>query len=403
MAWQALVANRLRTTLSLLGMTLGIFSIITVFAVVDSLENSIRDSVERVGNDIVYVQKWPWGGGGGSYPWWKYFQRPEPTYEEMGKLERRLTTADYMAYYMVVTANLNYRSNTADGVGVVGVSHDYMSIWQVPIEGGRYFSPVESNSGRPVAVIGSDIAEGLFPGLSPIGKDIRILGEKVRVIGVLEREGSKLVGESHDELILVPVNYMRRKVNENQIQGTSIMVKALPGVTIDQLKDDLEGSMRGIRRLRPKVENDFALNEITVLNNGMEQLFGVIGIAGMIIGGFALLAGGFGIANIMFVSVSERIGQIGIQKALGARRRFILFQFLTEATFLSVIGGVLGLLIVWGIVVIANSTMEFALMLSMNNVITGLVISAVIGLLFGLIPALNASRLDPVEAIRANS
>lgn len=401
LAGGALKSNPLRSVLSLLGMTLGIFSIITVFAAVDSLEKSIRDSVEQVGSDIIYVQKWPWGGGGPDYPWWKIFQHPEPSYEEMQKLDSRLTTAEAITFMFNMRANLNYRSNVIQNANIGGVSHDYIKIWQVPIERGRYFSANESASGTNVALIGSDIAEGMFGALDPIGKEVRILGEKVRIIGIFEKEGEKLIGESHDEFFVLPVKFMLRKVNEEQFQ-TTIMIKAKEGVEIDRLTDDVEGAMRSIRRLRPIVENNFAINEISIIQNSLDSLFSVIGLGGIIIGGFALLAGGFGIANIMFVSVNERINQIGIQKALGARRQFILLQFLVESIILSILGGAIGMLLTGLAVYIANQNFEFEFILSMDNIILGLVISSVIGIIFGIIPAIRASVKDPVEAMRAN-
>ncbi len=402
MSAQALRANPLRSTLSLLGMTLGIFSIIFVFSVVDSLERSVRSSIESVGSDVLYIQKWPWGGGGGEYPWWKYFQRPEPKYEEMAKLGDRITTEGAMSFLVNISANLNYRNNTVDNVGIMGVSHEYLDIWPTPMAQGRYFSPQESESGKNVAVIGHDVARGLFGSLDPIGKRIRILGEKVRIIGVFEKEGEKLIGESQDELVLLPVEFMLRKVNEDELQ-TTIMVKARDGVSVDQLQDDVEGAMRGIRRLRPRAENDFAINEISVLQNSTEAIFSGLGLIGLIIGGFALLAGGFGIANIMFVSVSERVGQIGIQKALGARRNFILYQFLSESVLLSLMGGIIGLLITGALVWVARSVTDFPLALSGGNILTGVVISVMIGLVFGLIPAIKASGMNPVDAIREGS
>ncbi len=402
MSAQALRANPLRSTLSLLGMTLGVFSIIFVLSVVDSLERSVRSSIESVGSDVLYIQKWPWGGSGGEYPWWKYFQRPEPKYEEMAKIQDRITTEGAMSFLVNISANLNYENNTVDNVGVMGVSHAYLDIWPTPMAEGRYFSPQESGSGRNVAVVGSDVAEGLFGSINPIGKRIRILGEKVRIIGVFEKEGEKLIGESQDQLVLLPVEFMLRKVNEDELQ-TTIMVKAREGVPVERLQDDVEGAMRGIRRLRPRAENNFAINEISVLQNSTEAIFSGLGMIGLIIGGFALLAGGFGIANIMFVSVSERVGQIGIQKALGSRRNFILYQFLAESVLLSLLGGIIGLLVTGGLVWIARSASGFELMLSGGNITTGIVISVLIGLIFGLIPAIKASGMNPVEAIRAGN
>lgn len=400
----SLKANRVRSILSLLGMTLGIFSIVITFSIVDSFTGSIKDSMESVGNDVVYIQKWPWGGGGGGgeFKWWKYFQRPEPSYEEARKLEDRLRHAKDVAFMMVMGGNLNYRSNTVSGVRLNGISHPYMDIWKFNIANGRYFSAQESHNGRNVAVIGSDVAEGLFGGMDPIGKQIRILGEKLTVIGVIEKEGSKMIGESHDEQVLMPVNFMRRKVNENQIGGTAIMVKAQEGVGVEQLKSEIQGVMRGVRRLRPRAEDDFSLNEISVIQSSAEMVFQVLWVAGLVIGGFALIAGGIGVANIMFVSVAERISQIGVQKALGAKSKFILAQFLSEAVILSMIGGFLGLLVTWIALYLIRTYADMDVDMSVANMLSGVLTSAGIGVVFGLFPALNASRKDPVEAMRAS-
>lgn len=403
MAFQSLRANTLRSVLSLLGITLGIFSIISIFAFVDSMSKSLTESIQSVGSDVVYVQKMSWGGEDGEFKWWKYFQRPEPSVDEMKKLQRRMTHAKAVAYIAGISGNLNYRNNITEGVTLVGVTHEYDQIWDIVIEQGRYFSPLESNNRRAVAILGSDVSDGLFGTDNPIGKEIRILGEKVTVIGVLQKEGSKMFGDSHDNRVVLPASFMLRKVNEHQLHQTSIMVKAKDGVSLDQLKDELRGYLRGIRRLRPIAEDNFSLNEISVLQNGVAAMFDGIWLGGIVIGGFSLLAGGFGIANIMFVSVSERMGQIGIQKALGARANFIMYQFLSEATILSVVGGIIGLFFSWLVILIVDAAFEdFNLILSTQNIIIGILVSAFIGAVFGLIPAINASKKDPVEAIRAN-
>lgn len=400
-AMQSLKANRMRSFLSLLGMTLGIFSIIVVFSIVDTFTKSIKASIESVGSDVVYVQKWPWSGGPG-VAWWKIFQWPEPTTEEFEKLESRLNTAEFTAIVLGIRGNLNFRNNVTENVRMNGVSADYNQIWQIEIAEGRYFSEIESSHGKPVVVLGYEVAQGLFGGLDPVGRQIRVLGEKVTVIGVVTKEGSKMIGESHDELILMPVNFMRRKINERSVGGGAIMVKAKPGISLEQLKSEIEGIMRGVRRLRPKADDNFSLNEISIIQQSISGLFTVLWWAGLIIGGFALLAGGFGVANIMFVSVAERTSQIGVQKALGARSKFILAQFMGEAIILSVIGGILGLTLTYLVITIVNARFDIELILSFKNILIGVFTSALIGLLFGLFPALNASRKDPVEAMRAN-
>jgi putative ABC transport system permease protein len=251
--------------------------------------------------------------------------------------------------------------------------------------------------------LGASIAEGLFPTSVAVGKSISSLGRTFTVIGLLEREGASLIGESHDEQVLVPAAYLRTLVDERNSGGSNIMVQAAPGQTISELKSEIRGYMRSIRKLKPQAEDNFALNESSSLSAGLDQMFGIIGLAGTIIGGFSVLVGGFGIANIMFVSVRERTGQIGIQKALGARKSFVLAQFLVESVLLSLIGGLIGLMGVGLLVLAARHFTEFDVAMTWLNALQGLGISAVIGLLAGVVPAYIGARLDPVEAIRVNT
>ncbi len=404
-AMHALSVNKLRTTLSLLGITIGIFTIISVFTLVDSLERTIRNSVSSLGSDVVYVQKWPWGGGGGEYPWWKYFQRPEPSFREYQKLEKRTSTIDKMAFAYGINRTLKYHRNSIENATILPVSHDYYDIWPYELSQGRYFSPLESKSGSPVAVIGAEISEGLFGEQNPLDKEVKVMGRKVRIIGTFKKQGKSLVGQNIDEFMLVPVNFARGLMNVNEQEGAFIMALARPGVEVSEMKDDLRGGMRSIRKLQPKAEDDFALNEISVLSAGIDALFGVVSLAGGVIGMFSILVGGFGIANIMFVSVRERTNQIGIQKSLGAKNYFILLQFLLESVVLCLIGGLLGLAIIFIAIELlqtfAGEALEgFALKMSLNNILVGVLLSVAIGIISGFIPAYSASRLNPVDAIR---
>ncbi len=399
-AVHALTVNKLRTILSLLGVTIGIFTIITVFTIVDSLERNIRDSVSELGSNVVYVQKMPWGAEGGEYKWWKYFQRPEPDYRELLLLQKRVSSADAMAFAFGLNTTLKYYGNSVENATVIPVSHEYYDIWSYDLAEGRYFSEMESKSGPPIAVLGADIAEGLFGVQGAIGKEIKMLGRKVRVIGVFEKQGQSLVGQDVDASVLIPVNFARTLMNLNDRNGAFIMAAAKPGVDMVELKDELRGAMRSIRKLKPKADDNFALNEISVISNGLDIMFSIIGAAGAIIGGFSILVGGFGIANIMFVSVRERTNQIGIQKSLGAKNYFILLQFLLESVVLCLVGGCIGLLAVYTGILIAGSNIDFNLSLSLANVFQGIGISVLIGVISGFIPAWIASRLNPVDAIR---
>jgi len=269
------------------------------------------------------------------------------------------------------------------------------------LEAGRYFTPVESHRGNNVAIIGTDIADQLYQGIDPIGKKIKIFGRKLDIIGVTKKEGESVFGDSKDNRIFIPINYGRSVLDVRNI-GSTILVMGKPGISNDRMKDELVGIMRSIRKLPPRADDSFAINETDIISKGFDSLFAVIAMVGWFIGGFSLLVGGFGIANIMFVSVKERTNQIGIQKSLGAKNYFILLQFLFEAIFLSLMGGVVGLLIVYILTFFSESMLNFELSLTFANIFLGVVVSALIGLVSGFIPSYQASRLNPVDAMRSS-
>lgn len=399
-AINALVVNKVRTMLSLLGITIGIFSIISVFTVFDSLENAIKSEINSLGSNVLFIQKWPWAMGG-DYPWWKYYNRPEPKVSEMEELQKRSSTIEASAFMLAVNRNIYYKNNEMQSIPIWSISQDYNKIMPFDLEAGRYFTPVESHRGNNVAIIGTDIADQLFQGIDPIGKKIKIFGRKLDVIGVTKKEGESIFGDSKDNNVFITINYGRSVLDVRKI-GSTILVMAIPGISNDQMMDELTGIMRSIRKLPPRADDSFAINETDIISKGFDSLFAVIAMVGWIIGGFSLLVGGFGIANIMFVSVKERTNQIGIQKSLGAKNYFILWQFLFEAIFLAIMGGIIGLLIVYIFTLFSESILNFELTLTMGNILLGVIVSAIIGLVSGLIPSYSASRLDPVEAMRSN-
>ncbi len=402
-AFHSLVDNKTRTFLSLLGISIGIFAIISVFTVIDALENKVRNSVKSLGENVIYIQKWSWEFGS-DYPWWKYANRPLPKYSEMEEIRRSLNNANAVAF--AVSSNnktIKYQNFSAEGTTITGASYDYNKIKSFELREGRYFSPSESNNGRSCAIIGAVIADNLFPSTSPLGKDITILGRKVGIIGVFEKEGESIIGNSIDNEVLIPINYARNLIDiRSEKAQPFIMVQGKAGVTNMELKDELRGVMRSIRSLKPIEEDNFSLNEASLLSSRLDSLFSLIGTAGWIIGGFSIMVGGFGIANIMFVSVKERTNIIGIQKSLGAKNYFILFQFLIESVILSLIGGGIGLLVIFIGTIISNLAFDFGILLSSENILLGLTVSGITGVLSGFIPAYKASKMDPVEAIRSN-
>lgn len=399
-AFQAIVVNKIRTILSLLGITIGIFCIISVFTIFDSMEMAITENIESLGSNVLFIQKWPWSSGG-DYPWWKYYQRPEASLEDMKEIQKRSNLTESTAFMVGVSKTVKYQSNYMEGVSILGVSQDYIDVMPFTLNQGRYFSPLESNTGKNVAIIGYNVWDNLFQEADPIGRKVKIMGRNIEIIGVTAKEGEDMFGNSNDDNVLLPINYFKSLVDIRDMDAT-IVVKAKTLVSNDELRDELTGIMRSVRKLKPSAEDNFAINETSVITEGFNSLFNTIAIVGWIIGGFSLLVGGFGIANIMFVSVKERTNIIGIQKALGAKNYFILFQFLNESVVLSLIGGAVGLLIVFLLTLIVSSVFDFDLILTWGNIWLGTLVSAAIGLISGIVPAYSASRLDPVEAMRSN-
>ncbi|MFA5780718.1 MAG: ABC transporter permease [Bacteroidales bacterium] len=398
----ALRVNKLRTFLSLLGITIGIFTIISVFTVFDSMEKTIRSSVESLGNNVLFVQKWPWSFGS-DYAWWKYMNRPVPKIADMEAIQKKSMGYESVAFEANTSKTVEHLNNSIEGAIVIAVSRDYDKTMSVDIEEGRYFSEIESTAGKNVAIIGSFIAENLYENTDPIGKNIKIFGRKMKVIGLLKKKGENLFGDNSDKEVILPVNYVRNILDiRSDAMDPVIIVKAKAGVSNDELKDELTGILRSEHRLKPLAEDDFSINETSLLTKGFDSLFSVISMVGWLIGGFSILVGGFGIANIMFVSVKERTSIIGIQKSLGAKRYFILFEFLFEAIILSLVGGIVGLLLVYAGTLLVSALFDITFTLGMGNIMRGIIISGVIGLVSGFIPAYKASRMNPVDAIRAN-
>ncbi len=389
--------NKVRTLLSLLGITIGIFCVISVLSVFDSMEKKIKTSIESLGDNVLYIQKWPWLFTS-NYPWWKYINRPVPTLNELKAIQERSLSCGAAAFISGTSRTVKSDRRSLKDVTVMAVSHDYEKLRTLELAEGRYFSPLESSAGRNVVLLGSEIAGKLFEDQSAAGKSIKIYGRRAEVIGVFKKEGNNL-GESLDQQVMVPVLYANNLLDIDR--DGAIVVKPRDGIPKEELKDEITGIMRSLRKLKPGAEDNFAINEISVISNKFDEFFTIMSLIGWVIGGFSLLVGGFGIANIMFVSVKERTNIIGIQKALGAKNYFILLQFLFESVFLSLLGGLSGLLIIFLLSLLATYALDFELMLSLGNILLGLSVSILIGLLSGIIPSWSASRMDPVEAMRS--
>lgn len=400
-ALHTMYVNKVRTFLSTLGITIGIFCIIAVLAVVESFESNLHQSVESLGNDVVFVEKMPWTFGPG-YKWWKYMSRPNASIEELKNIEEKSELSEAQMLTISISGKtVKNGSNSASGIDIQGVTHDYYLVRNFNLYQGRYFTENESENGALTAIIGYNLAQTLFPNTEFVGKSIKISGIKFNVIGVFTQEGESMIGNSMDNVIVIPVNAASKFVRINSDDAQSrIHVKA-GKAGIPALEQELNGIMRSKRKLKPGQEENFALNKITLITQQLDKTFVTVNIAGWIIGLFAMLVGGFGIANIMFVSVKERTNQIGIQKSLGAKNYFILIEFLIEAVILCLLGCALGLLLVWGIILALGAIFQVVFFLSVKNIVIGFLTSIFIGIISGFLPALSASKLNPVDAIRS--
>jgi len=399
-AVNSIVVNKLRTFLSLFGITIGIFSIISVFTVIDWMEKSIRDSIATLGDNVVYVQKWPWSFDP-NLEWWDIISWPAISTDDYKAVREKSEKTESVCFYVFQPQTIKYRQNQASDAGVVAVTHEFENLRSFEIEKGRYFSPEESASGKNVAILGYEVARRLFENIDPVGKQIIIGGHKTHVIGVFKREGKGGISDSGmDELTAIPFNFGKGFINmRSNFLNSVIMAKAKEGVAVQELTEEVVMVLRAARRLKPEEKENFSINKASMITQGFEGVFAGINIGGWLIGGFAILVGGFGIANIMFVSVRERTNIIGIQKALGAKRFFILWEFLTESVMLSVIGGLLGVMMIFIATLFINYLYDLNMHLTLANVVLAVMISGVIGIVAGYAPAYSASRMNPVDAI----
>ena len=399
-AVSALRTNKLRTLLSLLGVTIGIFSIIAVLAAVDSLDRKIKKDLSSLDKNTMYLTRVSFGPS--DLPRWKTEQFPDVTYEEYQALKRSVVSAENLCFqFFAGRQPIKFESETVNDVNVVPVTYEFTDIQTLEFEEGRFFNESESNSGAAVVVLGFEVAKGLFGDFDPIGKEVRIYGQRFSVIGVTTKQGAGMFGESNDISAFFPSNFLRRMYGDNnKTMLPVIIVKPAKGLDADEVKGEVAQKLRSIRGVKADEIDNFFINVLSGFTDLIDGIVSQMNLVGWIISGFSLLVGGFGIANIMFVSVKERTNLIGIQKSLGAKNRFILFQFLFEAVILSVIGGIIGLLLVWIITLLLTKVLEFEFVLGIGNVILGTSLAAAIGLISGILPAISASRLDPVEAIR---
>lgn len=403
-AFFSIRSDKLRTFLSLFGVTVGIFSIVAVFCAVDSLKANIMEGVQSFGSDIVYIDRFPMaqeeGEDGEPLQWWDYLQRPEITEENFEYVARNASLAENVVYVIMGNGNASYRRNNYSNAFLVITTDGLENVMSYSLAEGRDFSQMEIRGGSNVAILGYNVAQELFGDSYPVGKKVKVKGGSATVVGVLEKQGESMVSiVNTDDAVILPLQFGKTVLASAWGSGM-MMATPAEGVSRDAFIDELRLLLRSCRGLSPSERDDFAINEMTFLLDMLDSVFRGISKAGWIIGAFSLIIGGFGIANIMFVSVQERMNQIGIQKALGAKRYVILTQFMVEASFLSLAGGLVGILLVFLISIPVNAVSEyFTITLSPDNAIAGMLIAVVLGILSGLIPAWKAATVDPVRAI----
>ena len=401
-ALESLKGDKFRTFLSLFGVSIGIFSIVTVFTAIDALKANVVRGLSVFGSDVVIIQKFPMTPEEGeTVKWWEYLSRPNTKYEDYTFLKNNSNYSGAIAYATSSFMTAKYKRTSFGRAEILAHTFEWDQISPIEIEYGRYFSLSETQSSVPVAILGHSVAETLFEGEDPIGKTIKIGAENVQVIGVLKLVGESMVSvQDYDNTILIPYSFAGNLFNIKTTDGFIIAVHKADADR-EEFLQELRQLMRSIRRLKPQQKDNFSIGEMTFVLNFLDEIFSGIAMAGWIIGGFSILIGGFGIANIMFVSVKERTNLIGIQKALGAKKYVIQTQFLTEAAFLSLAGGAIGLFLVFLIVLAVGKNGQFPMQLSLYNILRGILISSVIGVVSGFIPARNAANLNPVEAINS--
>ncbi len=397
---QELKVNKTRTALSLTGVAFGIFCIIGVLAVVDSLEHNIQNEVSSLGNNTIYIDKWDYSGGPDK-PWWKMRARPVMKFEEMGMVKERSQLTQDVTFLMQTGGNLAHQSDLLQNVSVYGINEAQTIIQPIKFLDGRFFSTSEFMNGSNVCLIGFENAEKLFgTAEKATGKQVAVKGKMMTVVGVMKKEGKNFVGWDYDNCIMMPYRFCKQIFDEKNANPI-LIVKGKEGVSSDALYQELRGIMRQIRKLSPTTEDDFSLNSVEAFSKAISGFFGTLNIVGGFIGGISLIVGLFGIANIMFVTVKERTSVIGLKKAIGAKSSSILLEFLMEAAFMCIIGGFIGLFFVWLLTLVLSGPLEFPVFISMPLLITSLIICIIVGILAGIIPARQAAKMDPVKAIRS--
>ncbi len=400
-ALEQLGAHKMRSALTTLGVVIGIVAVTLMGVAIRGIDIGFNNSMNMIGSDIFYVEKWPWEGND---EWWNIRTRPDIKVEYAEQLNEMIAAAGDSKLALAVPtiarpSTIRYQDKSVEGIWIIGTNENYVLTNTATYREGRFFTEAESKSNASVCVIGHDVAQELFPGISPIGQKVRIRRADFTVIGVFARQGSFLGLFSFDKQTVIPLGSMQKISHRHW--GAEIRVKMAAGATVEEARDELTGWMRRIRGLMPDEEDDFAINQTQAFENTLGPIKTGIAVAGFIITSLSLFVGAIGIMNITFVSVKERTREIGTRRALGARRRAILLQFLTESVSVCLLGGIIGLALTYLLkITLAGLLPNFPLELSPALILTAVLISVFTGVASGFVPAWTASRLDPATALR---
>jgi putative ABC transport system permease protein len=395
-AFHAIWTNKTRALLTTTCIVIGIVSVTAMNTVTDGVDRSFDNSMEMLGRNVIYIEKWPWGIGGGEYRWWEYRNRREMNVSYLSELEQRSVLASVVAGTAYRSVDIRYRDRNTESVGLTGATANYYQIGSFDIEQGRFFSEAEFQNGSNVVVLGASVVEALFQGQDPIGEQVRISGRRMFVVGTLQKQGNFLGLEDMDNQVMIPLRTYQHLYSLRS--GLRLTVQFPDELTAIEGEYEIEGLMRQIRKLDPIEDNDFAINKPAMFEEQFDTMKTVIYGIGIFLTGLALFVGGIGVMNIMFVSVKERTKEIGIRKAVGAKRWEILAQFLIEAVVICMLGGLIGVALSVGVTELINQV--FIAYMDWSTVMNAVLICTFIGVLFGFLPSWRAASADPIESLR---
>ncbi|MFA6598158.1 MAG: ABC transporter permease [Ignavibacteriaceae bacterium] len=395
-ALRAIQANKVRSILTMLGIVIGVTSVVLMTTAIKGIDNSFQKGMSALGSDVLYVDKWAWFT---NTDWWKMRNRRNMTMEEYERFKTLVKLPAATAPTTTTRQVVKYQNKKVESVFINGSTADYLKTTNFTFAQGRFYSDIESKSSRYVAVLGSEIAKSLFPNGNALDKIIKLGGQNFRIVGVLDEQGSFILGSFNpDRQVFIPIGTIFKSFTSQSFGTITFNVKAPSPTMVEETKDEVESAMRKVRGLKFDEPNDFSINQQESLKANIDQVVGVIQIAGLFITGLSLFVGAIGIMNIMFVSVKERTKEIGVRKAIGAKRRTILGQFILESSFICLFGGLIGLLLAVLLSMAVNQVLPTSI--QYDSVILAISISLITGVVAGFAPAYTAAKMDPVDALR---